>query len=85
MSISSNRNSKFVIVDYNDDVLEIALAILKQRNELRRVECRLESGTLVLTGFVDSFYHKQIAFHSLLGKVNGTSINTSGLKVKNNS
>lgn len=63
--------------------VEVARAILKKSpyKELHNVEC-MEHGSIILTGVVSSFFHKQVAYQSLKGKLNVKSIIISGLEVK---
>lgn len=71
----------------NANAAEVAQAILKKSpyGELRTIQCRMDADSIILVGVVSSFFYKQLAFQTLLGKVDGVTINTFGLEVKNNS
>jgi len=69
----------------NAEVLDHVRAVLRSSpyHALRRIECHIdENGALVLKGTLGSYHHKQLAFHAINGKVNGTPIRLDLLKVE---
>lgn len=66
------------------EIVEKAKTVLVKSpySDLRKIKPRMESGKLFLSGIVNSFFHKQLAFQCLHSELAGIQIVTKDIEVK---